>query len=224
MPRVSGLVDTFERSDRLLDGPWVQKSPNYLAEIVSGRVQSAGFPYAFYAQAGPAGLPAMPTRIAITFSLLGSSGANCGPVILISADGAVAAAGSYLDMIHLVIVPSLWTLNVYEGGVASGTIATGDHAQALAIDGTVYTAAVRLDGSDTITLELPDGSERQITDARFVERSGKYVAIEAYAFPGSGQDVVTRFEGVDIDVGRAPLVGARSAAATRVAAGTRVAA
>ena len=222
MPRVSGLVDTFERSDRLLDGPWVQKSPNYLAEIVSGRVQSAGFPYAFYAQAGVSGLPVMPARIAVTFSLLGSSGANCGPVILISATGAIEAAGAYSDMIHFVLVPSLWTLNVYEGGVTSGTIATGNHS--LAIDGTVYTAAVRLDGSDTITLELPDGSERQITDARFVERSGKYVAIEAYAFPGSGQDVVTRFEGVDIDVGRAPLVGERSAAATRVAAGTRVAA
>lgn len=221
MPRVSGLVDTFERSDRMLDGPWVEKSPSYLAEIVSGRVQSAGFPYAFYAQAGPNGLPAMPTRVAITFSLLGSSGANCGPVILISASGVTEAGGAYSDMIHFVIVPSLWTVNVYEAGVPSGTIATGAHS--LAIDGTVYTAAVRLDGSDAITLELPDGSERQITDARFSERSGKYVALEAYAFPGSGQDVVTRFEGVDIDVGRAPLVGARAAVSSRASAGARLA-
>lgn len=220
MVRVSGLVDTFERSDRLLDGPWVQKSPSIFAEIVSGRVQSAGFPDAFYAQAGPSGLPAMPTRIAITFSLLGVAGANCGPVILISADGVTEAAGSYRDMIHFVIVPGLWTVNVYEAGAASAVIATGNHN--LAIDGTVYAAAVRLDGSDTIVLELPDGSERQVTDARFSERSGKYVAIEAYAFPGSGQDVVTRFESVAIEVGRA-RVASRTPAASRASAGTRVA-
>jgi len=221
MPRSRTIVDDFERSDRLLDRFWVQKSPTIFAEIVNGRVQSNGFPYAFYAQAGVNGLPSMPKRIEIQFSLIGTNGPNCGPVILISADGVTEAAGPYRDMIHFVIVPGLWTVNVYEAGVASAIIATGNHT--FALDGTVYTAAVRLDGSDTITLELPDGTERAITDSRFSERSGRFVAIEAYAFPGSGQDVVTRFERVEFDVARA-AVAPRATVASRASAGVRVAA
>ncbi|TXH48406.1 MAG: hypothetical protein E6Q97_24880 [Desulfurellales bacterium] len=216
MSRSSEIYDDFQRSNRVLDGFWRVYGTlgEASAHIVSERVEQADYPFAFYAEAV---LPRTPHRISAQFSLLGTNGPNCGPVILMSGDG--IRVQHYLNMIHFVVVPGLWTLNVYEDDVPSDNIATGTHN--LALDGSVYTFGLRPKGGDTIVLELPDGTERTLTDNRFVGRIGRYVSIESYAHPGFGQDVVPRFEAVTISVTRAECE--RTAAVNRSTAGTRTA-
>jgi hypothetical protein len=103
--------------------------------------------------------------------------------------------GLYRDMIHLLILNTSWTLTVFENGEPSPVIARG--VLDLREDETVYDVAMTLAG-DTVTIALPDGTTKSVTDERFARVAGPHVAFQLYH--NRGLELFPRWESVFVDV------------------------
>ena len=135
-------------------------------------------------------MPERVRRVASSFSLVGTSGANCGPAVLSSRDGIISSP-FYADMVHVVCAAAAVEVSFYAGGVQT-VVQTINHATPLALDGTVYSWAVRFEGT-TVVIEMPDGTEQSVTNAG-LDKAGRWLTIESYVH--TAQDAEPRWESV----------------------------
>ncbi|MEV0672713.1 hypothetical protein [Mycobacterium sp. NPDC050441] len=87
--------------------------------------------------------------------------------------------------VHFVLTPVNWNVSVtHSTGDPLTVIAAGDFPLPLAEDGsTVYEAGLTISGSE-LTLDLPQGVHRIISDPRISEWQGSYASFELFANHG----------------------------------------
>lgn len=87
--------------------------------------------------------------------------------------------------VHFVLTPANWNVSVtHSAGDPLDVIAAGDFPEPLAEDGsTAYEARITINGSE-LTLDLPKGVHRTVSDPRISEWQGSYASFELFANHG----------------------------------------
>jgi hypothetical protein len=87
--------------------------------------------------------------------------------------------------VHFVMTPVNWNVSVtHSAGDPLDVIAAGDFPEPLAEDGTTaYEARLTINGSE-LTLDLPEGVHRTVSDPRISEWQGSYANFEIFANHG----------------------------------------
>ena len=117
-------------------------------------------------------------------------GAVVGRPVLISSPYATLLE----TMVHTQFAYDGWNLQVRVNGGSFDVIGSGSYA-ARATDGTAYTIGVSVN-SDTVTLELPDGTTARVTDSRVSDCYGQWTT---YQLSNSAVNINARFESVNSD-------------------------
>lgn len=146
--------------------------------IINGKLTNADTASkAGYAQAN---LGANVTHLGGTFTLrAGTGGANGRAAFIVWQTPMLNPAIVPNTGCHLTIGETTWSFGVYEDGVLT-TLNSGAFVEALTCDDeTVYSCDIALSGT-TATIDLPDGAQQVITDARIASLAGYYVCYETY--------------------------------------------
>jgi hypothetical protein len=177
VPKLVGapaFADNFERPDSTTVGPgWSQSGPAGCA-IRSGRVVAEKRLSNCYLSRT---LPGRASALLVNGSWSGQGGLEYGVTLIASTDHDY----SLNNMIHFNVRPGGWILQFRTAGGTFDNIADGPLN--LPVDGTVSSWGMFING-DTVTLKLPDGTVRQVTDPRVSKLDGPYITYEMGSIAG----------------------------------------
>ena len=189
-----GVYDDFNRADTALGvlgtpnlgSAWELRGGSMAVnpgktQITSGKWVSAAGDIVYALQT----LKARPTTIGGQFSWTSGGGSTNNGAMGI---GVSTAYASYQNMLHMVVTPTSWIIQIWKNGSPDHTVGTATFSPALRIDGTSYTFEATIVGS-TLTVRPPQGPNVSFVDSDIPTFTGPYVFFEH--FYTSATDVIS---------------------------------